>query len=232
MERRILLVEDDPNLGRLLHEYLQVKGYDVELATDGMAGKEAFQKRNFEFIILDVMMPKKDGFTLAREIRRMDDRTPILFLTAKTMKEDTLRGFKAGGDDYMTKPFSMEELMARIEAISRRTYGMETISSGPFLLGRFTFQPDAQLLILDGVRTKLTTKESQLLELLCQRKNQVLDRSRALLRIWGDDTYHNGRSMDVYITKLRKHLRADEHLEILNVHGQGFKLLDRSPASS
>jgi DNA-binding response OmpR family regulator len=224
----ILLVEDDPNLGSLLMEYLEVKGFQVTLERDGDAGWKRFKKGGHQFIILDVMMPKKDGFTLAREIRKADSALPILFLTAKTMKEDTLEGFRAGGDDYMTKPFSMEELLMRIEAILKRSMPDNTkLQQGPLEIGSFHFDPDVHLLKRNKTELKLTTKESQLLQLLVQHKNEVLDRQEALLRIWGDDTYHNGRSMDVYITKLRKHLREDDTLEIVNIHGQGFRLLER-----
>ncbi|MDA0714371.1 MAG: response regulator transcription factor [Bacteroidetes bacterium] len=226
---QILLVEDDPNLGLLLQEYLTVKGYHVQLERDGEAGWRRFRKGGHHFIILDVMMPKKDGFTLAKDIRKMDGDIPILFLTAKTMKEDTLEGFRSGGDDYMTKPFSMEELLMRMEVILKRSMPeKENEVSGPASLGKFTFDPDTHHLDLEGKEIKLTTKESQLLQLLVQHKNEVLDRQEALLKIWGDDTYHNGRSMDVYITKLRKHLKEDDRLEIVNVHGQGFRLLERS----
>ncbi|NNC83978.1 MAG: response regulator transcription factor [Flavobacteriales bacterium] len=228
-DRHILLVEDDPNLGTLLHEYLQVKGYRVDHATDGQQGFDHFRKKDYDFIILDVMMPKKDGFTLAKDIRSIDQEVPILFLTAKTMKEDTLHGFKVGADDYMTKPFSMEELLLRMQAILKRTNnGEEEKDEGPIQIGLFTFDPQRQMLLLDGEEDKLTTKESQLLHLLCKKKNDILDRSTALNMVWGDDTYHNGRSMDVYITKLRKHLRPDPAIEIVNVHGQGFKLLVKS----
>jgi len=224
---RILLVEDDPNLGALLKEYLQVKHFEVSHAADGEEGFDRFREEGADFIILDVMMPKKDGFALAKDIRTIDIHVPILFLTAKTMKEDTLQGFKVGADDYMTKPFSMEELLARIQAIRKRS-----LSSAPsderdeaHAVGLLGFDPQKQTLDIGGQSVKLTTKESQLLHLLSKRRNEVLPRSAALQLIWGDDTYHNGRSMDVYITKLRKHLKADPALEIINVHGEGFKLV-------
>jgi len=223
---RILLVEDDPNLGSLLSEYLAVKDFDVVLATDGEKGFSAYKKHNVDFIILDVMMPKKDGFTLAKEIRAIDPHVPILFLTAKTMKEDTLMGFKSGGDDYMIKPFSMEELTARIHAILRRSGAIDQSEfNQTHALGSFEFDPDKRTLTHDGETNNLTTKEKDLLLMLSKKRNEVLERQHALNIIWGDDSYHNGRSMDVYITKLRKHLKADSEIEILNVHGKGFKLL-------
>jgi two-component system OmpR family response regulator len=225
-KENVLLVEDDPNLGSLLNEYLKVKGYKVDHADDGQKGFDQFRKSSYDFIILDVMMPKKDGFTLAKEIRSINSEVPILFLTAKTMKEDTLHGFKVGADDYMTKPFSMEELLARMQAILNRTNGKSAAEyDGNETLGKFTFDPHKQFLKAGELEHKLTTKESQLLHLLSKKRNEVLSRSAALNMVWGDDTYHNGRSMDVYITKLRKHLRSDPDLEIINVHGQGFKLL-------
>lgn len=225
-KENVLLVEDDPNLGSLLNEYLKVKGFQVDHAEDGQEGFDQFRKRTYDFIILDVMMPKKDGFTLAREIRSINPRVPILFLTAKTMKEDTLHGFKVGADDYMTKPFSMEELLARMQAImSRSKGGANQEYQGAHDLGKFSFDPHKQMLSAPDEEHKLTTKESQLLHLLSKKRNEILSRSAALNMVWGDDTYHNGRSMDVYITKLRKHLKSDEGLEIINVHGQGFKLL-------
>lgn len=225
---KILLCEDDPNLGQLLSEYLRAKHFEVTLAVDGVDGLKAFKRQSFDFLILDVMMPNKDGFTLAEEIRVDDKHVPILFLTAKSMKEDTLQGFKLGADDYMTKPFSMEELIVRIQAILRRSSGLpqegETIETVE--LGAFTFDYNKQKLVFEEDETKLTTKENELLHLLTKHKNGVLERDYALREIWGDDNYFNGRSMDVYIAKLRKHLKRDEKIEIINVHGRGFKLLD------
>jgi len=228
-EQRILLVEDDPNLGSLLKEYLQVKGHQVHHGVDGQEGFDFFRKNEYDFIILDVMMPKKDGFSLAKDIRSLNEEVPILFLTAKTMKEDTLHGFKVGADDYMTKPFSMEELLLRMQAILKRTKGSDSAEQQKtFQIGIFEFDPQQQVLMAEGERQKLTTKENQLLHLLCKKKNDILSRTVALNMVWGDDTYHNGRSMDVYITKLRKHLKTDPSLEIVNIHGQGFKLLIKS----
>jgi two-component system OmpR family response regulator len=223
----ILLCEDDPNLGQLLTEYLNAKGYQTDLATDGQEAIKSFKRGSYNFIILDVMMPIKDGFMVAQEIRAEDKHTPILFLTAKSLKEDTLKGFEAGGDDYMTKPFSMDELLARINVILKRSnpFAMAEEEDTEVKLGKFVFHYKKQKLELNGEETKLTTKENELLYLLSKHRNAVMERGYALKTIWGDDNYFNGRSMDVYIAKLRKHLKADERLEIINVHGKGFKLL-------
>ena len=220
---RILLVEDDINLGSLLKDYLIAKGYEVELQKNGEKGLHAFRREHFDICILDVMMPVKDGFSLAREIRIMNQETPIIFLTAKAMKDDILEGFNAGADDYMTKPFNMEELLKRIEAIIRRT--TKSTSQEIFILGKISFDSSKQMLISDKETVKLTTKESELLKLLCQQSNQILERNYALKAIWKDDNYFNARSMDVYITKLRKHLQDIEGVQIINVHGKGYKLL-------
>ncbi len=225
MEKKIniLLVEDDPNLGTLLSEYLNAKGHQCTLKTDGQQGYDAFVKGEFDFLILDVMMPVKDGFTLAEEVRGIDKDVPILFLTAKSLKEDTLQGFSVGADDYMTKPFSMEELLARMNAILRRIQGKEE-EVGVYQIGRYRFDVNQQLLFNGDDPQKLTTKENELLRLLCKNLNGVLERNHALKAVWGDDNYFNGRSMDVYIAKLRKYLKSDENVEIVNVHGKGFKL--------
>ena len=227
MEERmsVLLCEDDENLGMLLREYLQAKGFDAELCPDGDAGYKAFLKGNFDICILDVMMPKKDGFTLAKEIHAANPEVPIMFLTAKTLKEDVLEGFKIGADDYITKPFSMEELTLRIEAVLRRVRGMKNREVAQYKIGKFIFDTKKQLLTIAGKSTKLTTKESELLGLLCSHQNQILQRDFALKAIWVDDNYFNARSMDVYITKLRKHLKDDESVEIINIHGKGYKLI-------
>lgn len=222
----VLLAEDDENLGTLLNTFLKNKGYQVDLARNGNIALEKFNKGNYDFLILDVMMPEIDGFTVAREIREIDKNIPILFLTAKSMKEDKLKGFEIGADDYLTKPFSMEELVARIEAILKRSGFEREIDSAQFNIGKFTFDSDKRLLIKDGESQKLTTKENQLLKLLAKNKSEVLDRQAALRAIWGDDNYFNGRSMDVYIAKLRKMLKDDEAIEIMNIHGKGFKLID------
>ncbi len=230
VKTKILLVEDDPNLGTLLQEYLEAKGFETKLATDGKKGFDAFCKQPFDLLLLDVMMPIKDGLTLAKDVRLTDKNVPIIFLTAKSMKEDTIEGFNAGGDDYITKPFSMEELLVRVNAVLRRSnkersHSIEEIT---FNIGRYTFNSDTQLLLCNGAEQKLTTKESQLMRLLCVHKNDVLDRNFALKTIWQDDNYFNGRSMDVYIAKLRKYLKDDSKVEIVNVHGKGFKLLVNS----
>jgi DNA-binding response OmpR family regulator len=221
----ILLCEDDENLGMLLREYLNAKGYSAELYPDGEAGYKAFLKNKYDLCVLDVMMPKMDGFTLAQEIRQINTEVPIVFLTAKVLKEDVLEGFKIGADDYLTKPFSMEELTFRIEAILRRVHGKKSKESNMYRIGRFTFDTQKQLLTIDGRSTKLTTKESELLALLCAHSNEILQRDFALKTIWIDDNYFNARSMDVYITKLRKHLKEDESVEIINIHGKGYKLI-------
>ena len=221
----ILLCEDDENLGMLLREYLNAKGYAADLQPDGEEGYKAFTKNKYDLCVLDVMMPKKDGFTLAQEIRQSNSEIPIIFLTAKTLKEDVLEGFKIGADDYLTKPFSMEELTFRIEAILRRVRGKKSKETSTYKLGRFTFDTQKQLLTIDDKQTKLTTKESELLALLCANANEILQREYALKTIWIDDNYFNARSMDVYITKLRKHLKEDESVEIINIHGKGYKLI-------
>jgi two-component system OmpR family response regulator len=224
---KVLLCEDDPNLGTLLREYLAAKNFECDLAVDGQEGAKLFKRQPYDFIILDVMMPIKDGFTLAQEIRHEDKHVPILFLTAKSMKEDTLEGFSVGGDDYMTKPFSMEELLARMNAILRRSSALPDMPDQAVeqQIGLYRFDYNKQRLMLDSNEIKLTTKENELLYLLCKNKNGVMERSYALKNIWGDDNYFNGRSMDVYIAKLRKHLQEDSTVEILNIHGKGFKLL-------
>ena len=222
---KVLLCEDDENLGMLLREYLQAKGYDTELYGDGEAGYKAFMKEKFDICVFDVMMPRKDGFTLAKEIRQTNQDVPIIFLTAKTLKEDILEGFKIGADDYLTKPFSMEELTFRMEAILRRVKGKKTRDRTLYRSGSFTFDTQKQILSREGVSVKLTTKESELLGLLCAHANEILQRDYALKTIWIDDNYFNARSMDVYITKLRKHLKDDENVEIINIHGKGYKLI-------
>lgn len=223
-EHRILLAEDDENLGMLLCEYLQAKGFATDLMPNGEDAYNAFVASKYDICIFDVMMPKKDGFTLAKEIRMINTEVPIIFLTAKTMKEDILQGFKAGADDYLSKPFSMEELLLRIEAILRRTSGGAVVQD-VYMLGKFKFDTQKQQLINGESVIKLTTKESELLKLLCTNANKVLERNLALKTIWVDDNYFNARSMDVYITKLRKHLKDDPSVEIINVHGKGYKLV-------
>lgn len=226
---RLLLVEDDNNLGSLLCEFLNAKDFDADLATDGEDGFTKFGENQYDLCLLDVMMPLKDGFTLAREIRQVNPEVPIIFLTAKSMKEDTIEGFKAGADDYITKPFSMEELLFRIKAIMRRSYdGKDLNESSVFQVGSYSFDSNSQHLEKNGSTINLTSKENQLLKTLCLNRNKVLQRETALKLIWGDDTYFNARSMDVYISKLRKYFKSDESVEIVNIHGKGFKLIERS----
>ena len=220
---RILLVEDDVNLGSLLKEYLNAKDFITTLEPDGEKGFRAFRKDHFDLCILDIMLPLKDGFTLAKEIRIQNPDVPIIFLTAKSKKTDVLEGFRAGADDYMTKPFSMEELLLRIEAVLRRTSRSEHLEI--FRLGKYVFDANKQLLTSAEKTINLTTKESDLLKMLCQHPNQVLERNYALKAIWKDDNYFNARSMDVYITKIRKHLSDESAIQIINVHGKGYKLL-------
>jgi DNA-binding response OmpR family regulator len=224
---KILLAEDDPNLGGLLQEYLTVKGYETTLSKDGDDALSKFVLTDFDLCIFDVMMPKKDGFTLAKEVRMSGKNTPIVFLTAKSMKEDTLQGFKLGADDYMTKPFSMEELLARIQAILRRSEKSEspTQQATVFKINDYSFDSDKQILTLNSENQKLTAKEGNLLKLLCENIGQPVSRSYALKLVWGDDTYFNARSMDVYVTKLRKFLKEDPNIQIVNLHGEGFKLM-------
>ena len=222
---KILLCEDDENLGMLLREYLQAKGYQAVLCQDGEVGYREFAKGKFALAVLDVMMPKKDGFTLAQEIRQANTEIPIIFLTARALKDDILEGFKIGADDYITKPFSMEELVLRIEAILRRVHGKKAKDATVFRIGRFVFDAQKQLLTIGEKQTKLTTKENELLALLCAHSNEILQRDFALKTIWIDDNYFNARSMDVYITKLRKHLKDDDQIEIINIHGKGYKLI-------
>jgi two-component system, OmpR family, response regulator len=223
---KLLLAEDDENLGLLLKEYLIAKGYDASLFPDGEAAYKGFMNGRYDICILDIMMPKKDGFTLARDIRIVNSDIPIIFLTAKNLKEDVIEGFKLGADDYLTKPFSMEELIFRIEAILRRTsQDSQANNQMIFKLGKYTFDSRKQTLSGGDDVVKLTTKESDLLKLLCQNANKVLERNYALKSIWIDDNYFNARSMDVYITKLRKHLKDETGVEIINVHGKGYKLI-------
>ncbi|MFD2582613.1 response regulator transcription factor [Pedobacter vanadiisoli] len=228
--KKILLVEDDPNLGLLLQDYLQLKGkFDVVLCTDGEEGLRAFGKQSFDLCILDVMMPKKDGFTLGKDIRKVNAHVPIIFATAKTMLEDKAAAYDLGGDDYITKPFRIEELLLRINAMFKRVAnktdkGDETAET-QFSIGQYHFDYTTQIITDNDHQQKLSTKEAELLRLLCLKKNTVLTREEALLSIWHDDNYFNGRSMDVFLSKLRKYLKADPAVEIINVHGKGYKLL-------
>ncbi|MDF3077227.1 MAG: response regulator transcription factor [Sphingobacteriaceae bacterium] len=227
--KKILLVEDDPNLGMLLQDYLQLKGkFDVVLCKDGDEGLKAFSKDKFDLCIFDVMMPKKDGFTLGKDVRKINPDVPIIFATAKSMMEDKVEAFSLGGDDYITKPFRIEELLLRINALLKRISNQEkAVEELPtrFDIGNYQFDYTAQVISYNGVQQKVSTKEAELLRLLCLKKNDVLTREEALLSIWHDDNYFNGRSMDVFLSKLRKFLKDDERVEIVNVHGKGYKLL-------
>jgi len=222
---RVLLAEDDENLGSLLQEYLVAKNYETDWVTNGERAFRYFEQYHYDICIFDVMMPIKDGFTLASEIRMLNSTIPIVFLTAKSLKDDVLEGFSVGADDYITKPFSMEELLFRLEAILRRTKGGKGADQNEWTVGKFTFDAMKQELKDGDASQKLTTKESDLLKLLCNNMNQVLERNFALKAIWIDDNYFNARSMDVYITKLRKYLKDDPSIQIINVHGKGFKLI-------
>ncbi|NPA67926.1 MAG: response regulator transcription factor [Chlorobi bacterium] len=224
---KILLAEDDVNLGSLLRQYLEAKDFDTQLYTDGDAAYKAFMQNDFDLCILDVMMPKKDGFELAKNFKAVNDKIPIIFLTAKVLKEDVLKGFKLGADDYITKPFNMEELLYRIEAVLRR-FGRETPEEQTiFKIGTIRFDSNLQTIKInsDSPPVKLTSKESDLLKLLCRYRNSVMRRDFALKAIWGVDNYFNARSMDVYITKLRKILQADPNVKIINKHGEGYRLI-------
>lgn len=225
---KILLVEDDPNLSFVIQDYLEMLDYDTTVCKDGDEGLMEYHRTTYDLLILDVMMPKKDGFTLAEEIRETDDITPIIFLTAKSLKEDRIKGFHAGCDDYISKPFSTEELSLRIKAIlkrclMRRAYPDE-IENKRFTIGKFSFDPGNMMLECGSDQQTLTRKEAALLKLLCQYQNKLLSRETALKSIWGDDDYFIGRSMDVFISKLRKYLKDDPNISITNVHGTGFKL--------
>jgi len=225
MPTKILLAEDDANLGEMLKNYLTVKSFETDLYEDGLKALEGFRKNRYDLCILDVMMPAMDGFKLAQEIRAVNKMIPIIFLTARSMKDDVLEGFKIGADDYITKPFNMDELLFRIEAIMRRVKTDSTTPPLMYVLGKYTFDAQKQILQWDDESHKLTTKESELLKLLCDNANQILERNYALKTIWEDDNYFNARSMDVYITKLRKYFKDESTVEILNVHGKGFKLV-------
>lgn len=225
MKQKVLLVEDDENLGFVTKDFLEMSGFEVALATDGQSGLEQYAQDNYDIIILDVMMPMIDGFTVTENIRKTDSTTPIIFLTARSMKEDRIKGFHLGGDDYITKPFSTEELKLRIEAILRRTGNGIENSKEEYQIGAFRFNYLEHSLRSPKLGDKhLTKREAEVLRMLCQYRNKILRREVALKEIWGDDDYFMGRSMDVYITKLRKLLKAEEGVSIINVHNTGFKL--------
>ncbi len=223
IKTRLLVAEDDESLGLLLKDFLIAKGFDVVLCDNGKKAFDSFSKNNYDLCIFDVMMPEKDGITLTREVRMINKNIPIMFLTAKSMKEDIIEGFNRGADDYITKPFDTEELLVRIEALLRRSKPRED-GSDEFQIGAYSFNFKSQALNFRGKHEKLTTKEAELLRLLCLNANNVLDRNFALKAIWQNDSYFNSRSMDVYVTKLRKYLKDDPNVQIINIHGKGFKL--------
>lgn len=223
---RILLCEDDSNLGMVLKNFLELNDYDVVLERDGRAGFSTFKKEPFDICLLDVMMPKVDGFKLAEDIREVDPEIPLFFLSAKTMKEDIIKGYKLGADDYITKPFDSELLLLKIKAIIKRNDEQNITSSNTvYKLGKYEYNAKIRELKLGNTPEILSPKEGALLRLLCENMNNLLPREEALKKVWGSDTYFNGRSMDVYIAKLRKFLKDDESIELLNVHGNGFRLM-------
>lgn len=224
---KILLVEDDTNFGQVLKNYLEINDFIVELARDGILGLAAFRREKFDICLLDIMMPNMDGFTLAEEIRNVDPDVPLFFLSAKSMKDDILTGYKLGADDYITKPFDSEVLLHKIKAILKRNQELQDKQHAQveFKIGEFQFNSKLRTLEIFGKAQTLSPKENELLTMLCEYKNDLLPRESALKRIWGSDTYFNGRSMDVYIAKLRKYLRSDPSVEIVNIHGNGFRLV-------
>jgi DNA-binding response OmpR family regulator len=224
---KVLLVEDDTNFGQVLKNYLELNDFVVELARDGILGLAAFRREKFDICLLDVMMPNMDGFTLAEEIRNVDPEVPLFFLTAKSTKEDILTGYKLGADDYINKPFDSEILLQKIKAILKRNQEMQEKQHAQveFNIGQYHFNSKLRTLEINGNSQTLSPKENELLTMLCEYKNDLLPRETALKRIWGSDTYFNGRSMDVYIAKLRKYLKEDSGVEIVNIHGNGFRLV-------
>lgn len=223
---KILLCEDDTNLGMVLKNYLELNDYDVTLERDGRLGLAAFQREKYDICLLDVMMPNMDGFTAAEEIRDINPDVPLFFLSAKTMKEDIIQGYKLGADDYITKPFDSEVLLHKIKAIIKRNEEIHKDEvNAEYDLGKYHFNPRLRELTVDGKTQTLSPKENELLKMLADYKNDLLPREAALKKIWGSDTYFNGRSMDVYIAKLRKYLKEDDKLEIVNIHGNGFRLV-------
>jgi len=222
--KQILLVEDDTNLAFVVKDNLLDNGYEVVHVTDGEAAINSFKERPFDMVLLDIMLPKQDGFSVAEEIRHADKSTPIIFLTAKDFKEDRIRGFKIGADDYVTKPFVLEELMLRIEAVLRRTAEPENDTEDSYQFGKFEFEPSSLTLKSGGEQVQMTKKEAALLTELVKNMDKVVERSQLLKKVWGKDGYFVGRSMDVYMTKIRKYLKEDPSIEITNIHGVGFKL--------
>ena len=228
---KLLVAEDDPNLGAILKAYLTQKGYTVYLVTDGQQALETYHQGGIDACVLDIMMPIKDGFTVAKEIRRIDKQIPLLFLTARNLEADKLKGFEIGADDYLTKPFSMEELLARLNATIRRSFNEERPDKNVFHIGNFVFDYVHQTLTLGNDVQRLTAKECDLLRIFAINFGQLVDRTTTLQKIWKDDSYFAARSMDVYITKLRKFLKGDPSVEIVNVHGVGFKLSNKGTES-
>ncbi|MEP7196766.1 MAG: response regulator transcription factor [Saprospiraceae bacterium] len=237
---RILLVEDDHNFGDVLKSYLEMHNYDVDLAIDGIDGFEQFRRGEYDLCILDVMMPRKDGFTLAKDIRSKNADIPIIFLTAKTLKEDIVEGFKIGADDYVTKPFNSEELLYRVQAILKRVKRTKLEEDGSveeYIIGKYHFNYPLRVLYLKNEdqiseKVKLSPKEAMLLKMFCEQRNKVLLRSEALTKIWGEDNYFTARSMDVFITKIRKYLVGDDNIEISNIHGNGFRMIIKGESGS
>ena len=230
---KILLVEDDRNFGDVLKSYLEMHGYDVDLAVDGIDGFEHYRRGTYDLCILDVMMPRKDGFTLAKDIRTKSAEVPIIFLTARTLKEDIVEGFRIGADDYVTKPFNSEELLYRVQAILKRAQKNKNNPSeevNDYQIGKYHFNFPLRVLYLNENeeihdKVKLSPKEAQLLKMFCEHRNNILARSEALSKIWGEDNYFTARSMDVFVTKLRKYLANDSNIEISNIHGNGFRMI-------
>lgn len=224
---RILLLEDDPNLGFILKEHLELQGYVVDLHTNGVDGMTRFRQGGHALCLVDVMMPKKDGFSFARDLRAIDANIPLIFLTARSLKEDRVEGFRIGADDYITKPFSMEELMLRIRAVLKRVHGpvARPAAAGPHTIGSFTFDATTRILRQGSTTAELSTREAELLALFCAAEQGVLARGVALRELWGEDSFFAGRSMDVFISRLRKHFAADPAVQIVNVHGKGFRLV-------
>lgn len=221
----ILLLEDEPSLARIVRESLESSGFSVKHASDGKQGLDMFHHSTFDICVVDVMMPKLDGLTFVKEVRKKDKTLPIIFLTAKSMTQDVVEGYKAGGNDYLKKPFSLEELILRIKELLKRNYQQETQAEN-IAIGNYIFLPVRQeLWFKSKLVSKLSYRETQLLQLLVQRKDQVLERRTCLLQLWGDDSFFQARTMDVYISKLRKYLSQDKNIEILNIRGVGFKLL-------
>ncbi len=225
MTQRVLLLEDDPNLGLIVQEHLQMNGFEVDLCPNGEAGLARFAREHYRLCLVDVMMPKMDGFSFAREVRRRNREMPLIFLTAKSLKEDKIEGFRIGCDDYITKPFSVEELLLRIQAVLRRSGGTTADDTRTkFDIGRYSFDSVVRVLRFGPEDRRLTPKEAELLRLLCTHLGKTLDRNLALREIWGEESYFNARSMDVFVSKLRKYLKEDPRIEISAIHGVGFRL--------